>query len=241
MWRAVGSPAIFRVAEESGGQLLLLAPDEIADSTPVLLAITSHSQTIFRLAGSITPGLNDFQIPIDSSVESVVFSVSVQCLEAAYVLQPNGELASGDDVTDFSSFRAQRMVIVRRPQPGVWTVRVAGRGVAAVSVQAKSSIGVSQVEFGSGETATFTALPTFGVENAIRLRISGEVEHIEASVVSGVNESLGKLAVSHTDTPGAYLSRLTPNTSAFRVMITGKDAHGFAVQRMYAPLFTPLR
>jgi hypothetical protein len=78
-------PSYFRVAEGSGGQLLLLAPDEIADSTPVLLAITSHPQTIFRLAGSITPGLNDFQIPIDSSVESVVFSVSVQCLEAAYV------------------------------------------------------------------------------------------------------------------------------------------------------------
>ena len=61
-------PSYFRVAEGSGEQLLLLAPDEIADSAPVLLAITSHPQTIFRLAGSITPDLNDFQIPIDSSV-----------------------------------------------------------------------------------------------------------------------------------------------------------------------------
>jgi hypothetical protein len=178
-------PSYFRVAEGSGGQLWLLAPDEIADSAPVLLAITSHPQTIFRLAGSITPGLSDFQIPIDSSVESVVFSASVQCLEAAYVLRPNGERASGDDVTDFSSFRAQRMVIVRRPQPGVWTVRVAGRG--------------------------------------------------------GVNEALGKLALSDVDTSSASLSRLTPNPSGFRVMISGKDADGFVVQRMYAPLFTPLR
>src|SRR4051812_3018955 len=62
-------PSYFQIAEGSGGHLLLLAPDEIADSAPVLLAMSSHPQTIFRLAGSITPGLHDFAIPIDSSVD----------------------------------------------------------------------------------------------------------------------------------------------------------------------------
>src|SRR6185503_6434409 len=123
-------PSYFRIAEGSGGQLFLLAPEEIGDSAPLLTASTSHPQTIFRLAGSVTPGLHDFRVPIDPSVESVAFSVSVQCLEAVYVLDPSGALVSGDDVTDFSNFRAERMVIVRHPKPGIWMVRMAGRGVA---------------------------------------------------------------------------------------------------------------
>jgi hypothetical protein len=189
-------PAYFQVAEGTGGHLLLLAPEEIGDSTPLLTAFTGHPQTIFRLAGSVTPGLHDFQIPIDPSVESVMFSVSVQCLEAAYVLQPSGALAGGNDVTDLSNFRAERMVIVRRPQPGVWTVRVAGRGVAGVAVQARSPVGIAQVGFAAAQSTRFTPLPTFGVENTLRMRISGRLEQLQGSLVSGVDLRLATLSIS---------------------------------------------
>jgi hypothetical protein len=234
-------PSYFRVAEGTGGQLFLVAPDEIADSAPLLTAFNNHPQTIFRLAGTVTPGLHDFQIPIDPSVESVVFSASVQCLDAAYVLQPSGELASGDGVTDVSGFRAQRLVTVRRPQPGIWTVRVAGRGVAGVIVQARSPVGITNLEFAPAQSTTFTALPTFGVENALRMQITGHLPQFQASLVSGVDVPLGSLPVSAGDTEASYVSRFTPSAEGFRVMIVGKDAEGFAVQRMYAPLFTPLR
>lgn len=234
-------PSYFRVAEGTGGQLFLVAPDEIADSAPLLTAFNSHPQTIFRLAGTVTPGLHDFQIPIDPSVESVVFSVSVQCLDAAYVLQPSGELASGDGVTHVTGFRAQRLVIVRRPQPGIWTVRVAGRGVAGVIVQARSPLGIATLEFAPAQGTTFTALPTFGVENALRMQMTGHLARFQASLVSGVDVPLGPLPVSAGDTEASYVSRFTPSSEGFRVMIVGEDAEGFAVQRMYAPLFTPLR
>src|SRR4029453_309911 len=138
-WPCTGrlDPSYFRVAEGSGGHLLLLAPDEIADSASLLLAFTSHPQTIFSLAGSVAPGLHDFQVPIDPSVESVVFSVSMQCLDAAYVLDPSGAVASGDAVSYRSTFRAERLVIVRQTQPGIWTIRVAGRGGGGPPVAAK--------------------------------------------------------------------------------------------------------
>jgi hypothetical protein len=231
----------FRVAEGTGGQLFLVAPDEIAESAPLLTAFNNHPQTIFRLAGTVTPGLHDFPIPIDPSVESVVFSVSVQCLDAAYVLQPSGELASGDGVRDVSGFRAQRLVIVKRPQPGIWTVRVAGRGVSGVIVQARSPVGISNLEFAPAQGTTFTALPTFGVENALRMQITGQLAEFQASLVSGVDVPLGPLPVSAGDTEGSYVARFTPSSEGFRVMIVGRDAKGFAVQRMFAPLFTPLR
>jgi hypothetical protein len=232
-------PSYFRVAEGTGGHLVLLAPDEIGESAPLLMAFTNHPQTIFRLAGSVTPGLHDFQVPIDPSVESVVFSVSVQCLDAAYVLQPSGALAGGDNVTDLAGFRAERMVMVKRPQPGVWTVRVAGQGVAGVAVQARSPLGIADVEFAPAQSSTFTALPAFGVENVLRMRVSGQLEQVQASLVSGVNVPLATLRLSSGDSDATYLSRFTPSTSGFRVMIVGTH-QGFPVQRMYAPLFTPL-
>ena len=49
----------FQVAEGSGGHLLLLAPEEIGDSATLLMAFGSHTQTIFRLAGSLKPGLHE--------------------------------------------------------------------------------------------------------------------------------------------------------------------------------------
>jgi len=231
-------PSYFRVAEGTGGQLLLLAPDEIGQSAPLLTAFTNHPQTIFRLAGSVTPGLHDFQIPIDPSVESVVFSISVQCLDAAYVLQPSGALAGGDGVTDLNTFRAERMVMVHHPQPGIWTVRVAGRGVAGVIVQAQSPLGIANIEFAPVQTQTFTALPTFGAENVLRMRVGSGVGQLRASLVSGVDVPLGTLPLSPGDTEGTYLSRFTPSAGGFRVKIVGTH-QGFPVQRMYAPLFTP--
>ena len=234
-------PSYFQVAEGSGGHLMLLAPEEISDAATLLNAFGSHPQTIFRLAGSVTPGLHEFQVPIDPSVESVLFSISVQCLQAAEVMRPSGAFAGGDDVTDLSNFRAQRLVIVKRPDPGVWTVRVAGSGVSGVVVQARSAIGIAQVEFAPVRSRTFARAPSAGVENDVRIRLSGHATEVHASLVSGVFMRIAGLPLATDETDGSYVSRFTPSGEGFRVLIIGKDADGFAFQRMHAPLFTPTR
>src|SRR5436190_730356 len=168
----------FHVAEGTGGHLLLLAPEEIGDSATLLTALGAHPQTIFRLAGSVTTGLHEFEVPIDPSIESVLFSISVQCLQTAEVVRPSGALAVGDDATLLPSFRAQHVVIVKRPQAGTWTLRVAGSGIAAVVVQAQSAIGISQPQFASAPGAPSSAVPVAGVENIATLRISGRVSDV---------------------------------------------------------------
>jgi hypothetical protein len=234
-------PSYFRVAEGSGGHLMLLAPEEIGNSAALLTALGAHPETIFRLAGSITPGLHDFEVPIDSSIESAVFSVAAQCLGAAYVLRPSGALVTSDDSTAVSNFRAQRMTVVTRPEPGTWTVRIAGSGVAGVVVQARSPIGISQVDFARAESAAFTPLPSFGVENIVRVRIGGGVGDVHAALVSSVLEPLADLSLVAAGSEGSYLSRFTPRMQNFRVLVTGTGPDGRSVQRMYAPLFTSLR
>jgi hypothetical protein len=234
-------PSYFRVAEGTGGHLLLLAPEEIGDSATLLTAFGDHPQTILRLAGSMTPGLHEFNVPIDSTVESVLFSISVQCLQTADVVRPSGAIAIGDDVTDLPNFRAQHMVIVRRPEPGVWTVRAAGSGISGVVVQARSGIGISQPEFAPAAGTTFAAVPSAGVPNTLRIRTSGRTSDLRASLVSGQFMLLADLPLEVGETERTYVSRFTPGTEPFRLLITGKDADGFAFQRMSAPLVSPMR
>jgi hypothetical protein len=231
----------FQVAEGSGGHLLLLAPEEIADSARLLVAFGSHGQTIFRLAGSLRSGVHELRVPIDSSVESVLFSISVQCLQVAHVVRPSGVLAVGDDVTDLSSFGAERMVIVKRPEPGVWTLRVSGSGIAGVVAQARSAIGIADVQFAPAGSKTFSPVPAAGVENVVKIHVSGKTADIKASLVSGEFRRLADLPLEAGETDGACLSRFTPGVEGFRVLITGTDAGGVAFQRIHAPLLTPKR
>ena len=205
------------------------------------MAFGSHPQTIFRLAGSMRSGVHEFQVPIDPSVESVLFSISAQCLQVAHVLRPSGLPPSGEDVTDLSNFRAQRMVIVARPEPGIWTIRVSGSGVSGIMVQARSPIGISQVQFARSGGTAFSAVPAAGVENVVRMHVSGKSTEIRASLVGGDFRKIADLPLEAGDTEGSYVARFTPGTQGFRVLIAGKDADGVAFERLHAPLLTAVR
>jgi hypothetical protein len=234
-------PTYFQMAEGTGGHLLLLSPEEMADSVALLTAFDSHPQTIFRLAGSLTPGPHEFKVPIDSSVESVLFSTSVQCLRTVDFVRPSGLAPSGDDVTNLLNFRAERMVIVKRPEPGIWTVAVSGSGVAGVVVQARTAITISEVQFAPGRSGRFSPIPSAGIENALRIRLSGHASDVRASLVSGVFQPVAELPLEANEPDGSYLSRFTPGADGFRVLIAGRDSDGKAFQRMSAALIIARR
>ena len=187
----------------------------------------------------MNPGLHEFQVPIDSTVESAVFSISVQCLQVADVIPPSGGFANREAVTDWSNFRAERMVIVTRPERGVWTLRVSGSGIGGIVVQARSAIGIGRAEFAPPQSITFGAIPSAGVENVVRVRVSGDVTDVQASMVNGGLKRIALLPREAGDTAELYVSRFTPGAEGFRLLLVGKDSEGLPFQRMSAPLITP--
>lgn len=231
-------PSYFHLAEATGGQLLLISPAEIISSADLSTAFDRHSQTVFRLGGTINPGVHDFRVPIDRSVESAMLSISVQCLQTAQFLRPSGAVAAGEGVTDFSNFVASRMVIVSKPEPGIWTLRVSGNGLAGVMVKARSDVHIAAVEFAPAGTTAFRNLPAADVENVVRIRLLGKVARVEASLVDAVAKEIAALPLESTDADGVYQSRFTPGVGGFRVMIKGTGEDGTPLQRVHAPLFT---
>jgi hypothetical protein len=230
-------PAYFHLAEGTGGQLLLLAPAEIGDSAALMTAADGHRDTIFRLAGTLNPGLEQFHVPIDVGVESAVFSISVQCLQTAEVVGPDGVPANGPDVTDLSNFRAIRMVTVKQPPAGEWTIRVSGSGLAGITVQARSAVGIRSVEFAREPGGEFTRLPTPGVENTLRIVLAGDATRVSATITSSTFKTLAQVPLVSAGADGSYLGRFTPAGEGFRVLVTG-EANGSFFQRVTAQLFT---
>ena len=231
-------PSYFHLAEATGGHLFLLAPFEIGDSAPLMLAVDRHPQTIFRLAGSIAPGVHEFDVPIDSSIESVLFSISVQCLQNAEVLRPSGVPVAGEGVSDYSNFRAERMVVVNHPEPGMWKVRAGGSGIAAVMVQARADVALAAVEFAAAESGSYRRTPLAAVENAVRLRIRGDVRDVQAIIVNGAFKTLARLPLTASDEAGTFMGRFSPGADPFRVAVAGTDPQGVPFQRVDASLFT---
>lgn len=207
-----------------------------------MAAIEQHPRTILRLAGPMNPGVHEFRVPIDSTVESVAFSISVQCLQTAHIARPSGvPLVAGEGVTDLSNFRAIRTMIVTRPEVGVWTMRVAGSGVSIVLVTARSEIAIGDIEFGAVDSTAFTRAPLTGVENVMRIGVSGRATEMRAAIVNAAFRRIAALTLTAGEREGSYVTRFTPPAQGFRVMVEGKDGDGTPFQRVHAPLFTVTR
>src|SRR5262245_37288196 len=93
-WPCVGTPdpSYFRVAEATGGQVFLFDKSEIDSSAIPAIAARQHGETLFRVAGSLVDGRHDFSFPIDSTIESMMVSVSLQCLQSVDVITPSGQV-----------------------------------------------------------------------------------------------------------------------------------------------------
>src|SRR5262249_56520185 len=81
-WPCVGrpDPSYFKVAEATGGQVFLFDKSEIGSSALVTIAARKYEETVFRVAGSLIDGRHEFAFPIDSTIDAMMISVSLQCL-----------------------------------------------------------------------------------------------------------------------------------------------------------------
>jgi len=125
---------------------------------------------------------------------------------------------------------------VPRPAPGVWTIRASGSGVAGITVQARSALALTQVDFAVADDAEFTTVPVPGVENTVRIGLSARASQVEASLVNAASRRIAPLKLTPGRTENAFVSRFTPPADGFRVLVEGKDANGQPFQRVDAPL-----
>jgi len=249
-WPCVGKPdpSMVSVSEASGGQVFLLDRSELASSATLLTARDGLEEVLRRIVGEFEPGVHSADVAVDRSVERVLFSLSLQCLQEVDVVRPSGAVvaASDPDVT-WTAFHAGRQIGVQSPEAGTWTVRLAGKGLMFLVVHARASLvleGTRLVREGGrpGHEGLFEdpAPLESGTPRLMEIRVSKgligpafEMRTSEDRVLGALNPS------SHVvdDDEQVFLVDFVVPSRPFRVVVTGHDRTGKTVQRAQGSLY----
>ena len=237
-----------QVSEGSGGQVFLLDPSEVASSATLLLARDGHDETLRRVVGDLEPGTWTIDVNVDSSVERVLFSVSLQCLQEIEIVRPSGApVAASDPGVTWTAFQAGRQVGVNEPEAGLWKVVVAGKGLLFLVVQARASLELDSVRLvrpggRPGHEGIFRddAPLVPGTRRLMEIRLSPGILGPQFEMRGSTDERIGTLPPVRQ--PGgedeqSYLSEFVVPGVPFRVVVTGRDSAGKIVQRAQSTLF----
>ena len=228
-------PAYVTTAEATGGTVFLVGPSESAGKMAEMTASNRHPEVVFRASASpAADGLHEFDVPLDSTIESAYFFISLQCLEGLSIIDPSGEEVRADvPGVEVHSFAAIRLLTVAAPTPGLWKIRVAGHGFLSVIVKAKTDLRLANVTFADAQNAL--------KRTAQRLEVTlegaaSDVAFHAASAGADVLKLLNLELEQQKDTYRTYGGAITPPGVHFRVVVAGTDPNGFRFQRVHKRL-----
>jgi hypothetical protein len=233
-------PTYVRTAEATGGSVFLFDRTELAGVAEETSASMGHEATVFRAGGQLVEGTYEFDIPIDSTIESAYFFVSLQCLRTVEVIRASGDVVTVDapDV-DYHRFTAIHFFTVKDPVPGPWKVRVAGRGLLSLIVRARTDLRLTSAAFFDGGVR-LSGTPRRGAPLRFEASLRGEATEVRFEFISWTAATLTPvdLAVQEeSDLSKTYGGEVTPPLTEFRLAMSGVDGRGFRVQRVQPELF----
>ncbi len=237
-WPCAGTvdAAHVRTAEATGGVVMLLKPAEIAGAAAESSASMRHDQVVFRGSGEFADGAHEFEIALDSTIESAYIFASIQCLEDVTIVGPAGDVVRSDRAgLEYHAFEAMRLFTIREPAPGLWRVRLTGRGFLTLIVKARSTLRLTGVSFAdAGIGLTREPKP-----QRLGITVTGTAGPLAFEFVSQAAETIAPLDLTletETETQRTYGGEVTPPTAAFRMSVTGLDPQGFRFQRVQKQL-----
>jgi hypothetical protein len=224
--RAV-DPAYIETSESTGGQVFLFQKDEIAQSTPALMASTTHPATILRGIGNVA-GQREFQFNVDSTVESMLVLASLQCRKEVNVFRPNGQEMTSYNSSQATDLKAGKILRVDLPEPGAWKLRISGQGVFVFSVMAKTSVRMPALRLPDSRLL---------VRQDVEVHLSTEISDVKTQLMTAEGDAAVEAQPAEALGNGAYRLAITPLMERFRVRLLATDANGRALERISPVLF----
>jgi hypothetical protein len=226
-------PSYLRVAEATGGQLLLLDRSETEAWTVLALTGAKHNATIIRGAGRMESS-RDVEFPVDSAIESLFLTVSIQCMQTVLIYDPQGvgvrpELlrAEGNgDAGEDHWYRSARLARIPKPAAGMWRVRMAGTGAYSFAIAAQTGAGVHVLKLDkSGQGVAAVVSRELAAAAPARFQLLSAA----GEAAQAVELELG--------TNGQYQGDFRPGIRQFRLMAEGVDGAGYRWWRTDGRLF----
>jgi von Willebrand factor A domain-containing protein 7 len=248
---ARASPAYIHVATETGGLPWFLQRSEAAKIGHFMRESSgTNRETLLWATGTFERGVSrSFTVPVDSTVERMTLSLSVDAPESALTLvRPSGAPVVGSDSnTETTELVCGRVTTVVSPAAGDWRAEVSGSGRFWFQASAQAKIFLSSVQFvkpggrpGHEGMFRIAGQPLAGVPATLEIHLSGPVHTANFRLVTPGAETIKPLSVKAVSTSAdesEYAGEFDLPQQPFRVAVTGEDSKGNAYQRFYASLF----
>ena len=209
---------------------MLFTPAEISGAFAEMRSSKTHPEVVFRATGRVADGLHEFEVPIDSTVESAYFVISLQCLDAISIVGPTGdEVNPAAPGIEHHAFTAVRLLTIPTPEPGSYRVRVAGRGFFSVIVRAKTDLQLANVTFSPG------GFPIKREPQLVEAALHGATREVAFQTISaggGVLDAVSLELAEEEDGERTFRGSMKPPAPDFRLSVTGIDERGFRFQRV---------
>jgi hypothetical protein len=242
-------PTYIRTAEESGGQPLFLAPNEVAKSFALVSELTrSNHVTLLWARGELSVG-RDFVVPVDSTVKRLVFSLSFDTAGGKLAaLDPEGKRVTSETPgAVMTPLNCGEIVTVASPAPGKWHVRVSGKGRFWLEASGVSDIFMVEAEFvhlagrpGHEGYFRIPGQPVAGDPAMLRVELSGKTRNVQFHLISPEAKTLQPVTIK-ADPAGSdeseYFGKLSLPSTPFRLAVTGEDETGHSFERIFSSLF----
>jgi hypothetical protein len=242
--------AYIHAANETGGIPMFLQRSEAAKAFHLVRESTrSNVATVFWATGAFDGKTQTIDIPVDAVTRRITFTLSVDTKGGKLTLrEPSGKVATdSSERTEVTELNCGRIVTVTSPESGNWRAELMGTGTFWMEVQAQSDIYFVSAEFvrkagrpGHEGLFRIPGQPVAGRPATLQVSLSAAVETEEFHLVTEGGETIQNLRMEKVSSDGntvEFVGTLDVPKVPFRVVATGRDAHGAQYQRFFAGLF----
>ncbi len=242
-------PAYVRTAEETGGQVLRLRSSEIERLFGLIqpqlegdLALIDQRRGELGAGGSAR-----VPVPVDSSMEGLVVSVSVDGKGDVRLIRPSGEpVAAGDTDTTVADLTSGEIINIDGPETGEWQIEIEGSGSFSATAKGNSPIELSRFDFVSpnrdihGGFFPIPGQPVVGEPGLGEAVLHGPFSSARFELVNRAGEPIKSPSLERNfpdANPDHFLGRFDLPAVPFRISVSGKDENGRSYRRQYPVVY----
>jgi hypothetical protein len=241
------SPAYYKNAEDTGGQLFVLSPYELDKVFDLVRPqLSGDFVTINRTKGTFGSGSKQLAALVDSTISTVVFSATMDAKNSVALMRPDGNLVQqGDSGVTITELNNGTIITVNAPESGEWKLSSSGSGNFAMSAQANSPLDIYTFEFvelfePAGGYRAIAGQPVVNTAPVVQSHMIGHYRSAEFRFVDEFGTTIEPLALATGDPYAAFdefAGSVTLPNVPFRVAVSGVDESGEQYERLYPTLF----
>uniref|UniRef100_A0A3Q3W3C5 Ig-like domain-containing protein n=1 Tax=Mola mola TaxID=94237 RepID=A0A3Q3W3C5_MOLML len=246
----IGYKAYEEIASTSSGQVFHLDKKQVNEVLKWVEEAVQSSKVHLLSTDHFSGVSNTWQMPFDPSLKEVTVALSGPAPNIE-IRNPQGKLVGkSDGLTELLHIpNSAKVVNIKEPQPGMWTIKTSSGGRHSVRISGLSTIdfraGFSRkatLDFKKTSSRPVQGIPTHILLNTTGLSPPARADRLELLSVTG--EVIKTLPIHYYPERQPYglwnITEFIPPNEAFFLRVTGYDLDGFLFQRVSSVSFSSI-